>query len=166
MVDLKSLGEATVALTALKSDAGKKLLAPLAEQLGIALGDLGNIYRFYQGECLEKIFTKWAASRGDKPALNQEEWRKVMPLLQLASVQGDEELQTRWAALLEHTVTTNNGFLPSFGQTLAQLTSDEAKFLDRLFNAVKNYPSNLCSCSLIFAVAKAPHHGRCEDAEY
>ena len=24
----------------------------------------------------------------------------------------------------------------------------------------------LCSCSLIFAVAKAPHHGRCEDAEY
>src|SRR5271154_3286534 len=23
----------------------------------------------------------------------------------------------------------------------------------------------LCSCSLIFAVAKAPHHGRCEDAQ-
>ena len=24
----------------------------------------------------------------------------------------------------------------------------------------------LCSCSLISAGAKAPHHGRCEDAQY
>jgi hypothetical protein len=141
MVDLKSLGEATVGLAILKSESGKKLLAPVAEQLGAALGDLGSIYRFYQADCLEKIFTKWAASRGDKPGLTPEEWLKVMPLLQLASAQGDEELQKRWAVLLEHTVTTTNGFLPSFGQTLSQLTSDEAKFLDRLF-VVASKPMN------------------------
>jgi len=132
MIDPK-LVEGMALAAFFKSDAGKKLMLPLAEELGLSLGDLGNIYRFYQREFLEKIFTKWAESRGNKPPLNQEDFRKVMPLLQLASVQNDEELQTRWAALLENTVTTTDGILPSFGQTLSQLTSEEARFLDRLF---------------------------------
>jgi hypothetical protein len=132
MIDPK-LPEMAVAVAILKSDVGKKLLSPLAEQLGLAGGDLGEIYRYYQKECLEKVFTKWAASRGSKPPLSQDECRRVLPLLQLASMQNDEELQARWAALLESTVTASAGVLPSFGQTLSQLTAEEARFLDRLF---------------------------------
>jgi Abortive infection alpha len=133
MIDPKLASEAVVLFAALKSDAGKKLLGPLAEQFGLALGDLGQIFRFYQRDNLDKIFTKWAASRDDKPPLNEHDFQKIIPLLQLASLQSDEELQTRWAALLENTVTTTDGILPSFGQTLSQLTSEEARFLDRLF---------------------------------
>lgn len=135
-IDPKFVSKIAVSLALFKSDAGKKLLGPLFEQLGLAFGDLGGIYRFYQTENLAKIFTKWAQSRRDKPPLSEQDIRRVLPLLQLASAQDDDDLQARWAALLENTVTRAEGILPSFGQTLSQLTSDEAKFLDRLFAAV------------------------------
>lgn len=64
-----------------------------------------------------------------------EEFKKVLPLLPLASVQSDDDLQARWAALLEHTATDGSA-LPSFGQTLSELSAEEAKFLDRLFSAI------------------------------
>lgn len=135
-IDPKLASGAAAVLAVLKSDLGKKLFGPVCDELGLALGDLAGIYRFYQIENLGKIFTKWARSRDNRPSLNQDDFRKILPLIQLASVQSDEELQTRWAALLENTVTTTDGILPSFGQTLSQLTSEEARFLDRLFAAV------------------------------
>ncbi len=130
------VAEAGAALAFLKSDVGKKLLGGLADQLGLALADIGEVYRFYQNQFLEGIFTKWAAAREGKPPLSGEDFLRVMPLLQLASVQSDEELQARWAALLESTVTATDAVLPSFGQTLSQLSAEEAKFLDRLFTFV------------------------------
>jgi hypothetical protein len=112
--------------------AGKKLLGPLADRLGIAIADLGDVYHFYQTQFLVKIFTKWAESRGDKPPLTEEELKRVLPLLPLASVQFDEELHRHWAALLEHAATSPGTMSVSFGHTLSQLTAEEAKFLDRL----------------------------------
>jgi hypothetical protein len=128
-------GAGAIANSEVGKEVGKALVLPLAEKLGNALADLGDIYWFYQTECLSKIFTRWAAARNNKP-LSQEDFRKILPLLQLASVQSDEELQAKWAALLENTVTGVAGILPSFGQTLSQLTSEEARFLDRIFEFV------------------------------
>ena len=130
-MDYKSIAEAGVSALTLQSEIGKKLVGPLLENLGLALGDLGDILRFYQTDNLSKIFTKWAEARNRKP-LGEDELKRVLPLLRLASEQSDEDLQSRWAALLEHTATSEQGVLPSFGQTLSQLTSEEAKFLDRL----------------------------------
>lgn len=118
------------------SDVGKALMLPLAQQLGLALGDLGAFYRDQQKEYLARLGAKWAPLRSNKPPLTLENLRRIMPLLQLASVQGNEELQAKWAALLENTVTGVAGILPSFGQTLSQLTSEEAQFLDRIFTFV------------------------------
>jgi hypothetical protein len=59
-------------------------------------------------------------------------------------MQSDEELQARWAALLENTVTATEGVLPSFGQTLSELTSEEAKYLDRLW-ALVSQPTDYLS---------------------
>src|ERR1022692_354602 len=126
MVDSNLMAGATI-VTALLTEAGKKLVTPVAEQLGLALGDLAGIYRYYQNENLGKVFTKWAEARGEKPPLTQDDIRKVLPLLRLAADQSDDDLQARWAALLEHTVTSETGSLPSFGQTLSQLTAEEAK---------------------------------------
>jgi hypothetical protein len=127
---------ATIATTAASTEAGKKLITPVVEQIGLALGDFASIYRFYQNENLGKIFTKWAESRKEKSPLTDEDIRKILPLIPLASVQSDNDLQSRWAALLEYTVASESGVLPSFGQTLSQLTADEAKFIDRLFEFV------------------------------
>ncbi len=129
---------ATVAaiVTASMTEAGKKLVTPLAEKLGLALGDLAGIYHFYQNDNLGRIFTKWGESRKDKPPLTDQDIRKVLPLIPMASVQSDDDLQARWAALLESSVSAPRNTLPSFGLTLSQLTADEARFLDRLWTAV------------------------------
>jgi hypothetical protein len=133
---------ATAALaTVLLTEAGKKLAGPVAEQLGLALADLAGIYRYYQNENLGRIFTRWAAAREGKPALTEDEVRRVVPLLQYASVQEDDELQARWAALLESTVSEPEDVLPSFGQVLSQLSGEEAKFLDRLYSAAMVAPA-------------------------
>lgn len=133
---LVAAGVAAVAggkiVTAAASDAAKKLLGPVAEQLGLAVGDFGGIYRFYQRENLDRIFTKWAAARDDKAPLTADEVRRTLPLLPMAAVQCDEELQQRWAALLENAAAGEGMMFVSFGQTLSQLTPDEARFLDRL----------------------------------
>lgn len=60
----------------------------------------------------------------------------VMPLLPAASMQSAGELQDLRAALFESAATADVDYLPSFGQTLSQLTAEEAKFLDRLWKFV------------------------------
>jgi hypothetical protein len=116
-----------------RSELGKRIFSPVADEVGKALSTYGEIYRFYQDKYLGSIFKKWGAQRQGKP-LVEEDLKKIMPLLQLASVQAEDELQDRWAALLENTVSQSNGILPSFGQTLSQITSEEARFLDRLYD--------------------------------
>ena len=120
-------GTATVAVI-LNSEVGKKLTSPFAEKIGLAFGDVGEHLRANMG----KVLDKWMPLRSGKP-LSAEEQLKALPLLLLSSPQYEDEMQSRWAALLENTVTGVSGVLPSFGQTLSQLTPEEARFLDRLF---------------------------------
>ena len=58
-----------------------------------------------------------------------------MPLPPIASMVGEDELQERWAVLME-SIVTGNSCLPSFGQTLSQLTTEEVQYLDRLWKIV------------------------------
>jgi hypothetical protein len=51
-------------------------------------------------------------------------------------MQSDDELQERCASLLESVASDAKGVLPSFGQTLSQITSAEARYLDRIWNYV------------------------------
>jgi hypothetical protein len=133
MQDSLVVGGSTIAF--LHTEVAKKLFGPLAEQLGLSLGDVGGIYREFQNRNLAKIFGKVGIAREHKPSITQNEFQRIVPLLQLASVQGEEELQKRWAVLLDSTISDPRGMLPSFGQTLSQINADEAQFLDRLFVA-------------------------------
>jgi hypothetical protein len=120
---------------ALDSEVVKNFLSPIARELGLSVGKFGEIFNFYLELNLGKIFTKWAESRraASSPPLKAEDFEKIMPLLLLAATASDDELQNRWAALLESAVTDTEGFLPSFGRTLSELTAEEAQFLDRLW---------------------------------
>jgi len=131
------ISEATANATVkvLESKPVENLLAPVTEELGLALGDIGAVFRFYVSENLKKIFTKWAHQRHGK-AIDIEDVPRVLPLVQSASLESNDELQDRWAALLESTVSDPGGnVLPSFGNTLSQLSAEEARFLDRLWLA-------------------------------
>ncbi|MDE3187409.1 MAG: DUF4393 domain-containing protein [Acidobacteriota bacterium] len=114
----------------------ENLLGPVTTELGLTLGDAGSLFRFYVSDNLTKVFTKWAEHRKGKP-LDSSDIQRVLPLLQGASLQSDGELQERWAALLESTVESNS-VLPSFGNTLSQLTAEEARYVNDLWETVNN----------------------------
>ena len=59
----------------------------------------------------------------------------LFPLLNGASLQDDEDLQTRWAALLANAANPAKDpeVLPSFVEVLKNISPDEARFLTRLF---------------------------------
>ena len=130
-IDPNAINEAA---NAVNSEAGKALTLPAAHEIGQLLGEVANIFRFYTTENLGKIFTLWDAHRKaeDKP-LTERDIKKVTPLLQAAALQGEEGLQERWAALLESATTDDPNYLPSFATTLSALTSEQVKYLDRLW---------------------------------
>ncbi len=121
----------------LNTDQGRNLLNPVTQEIGLLLADLVGAFRFCVEENWARFYPKWARQRQNRP-LTLDEIRKVVPLLQAASLCSDDELQERWAALLESSVTTPEGVLPSFGHTLSQLTAEEAKFLERLYQKDRN----------------------------
>jgi hypothetical protein len=129
----KATGEAVEKV--LESEPVNNLLAPVTKELGLTIGEVANVFRFYVTENLKSVFKKWAQQRNGN-SINAVEFQLVLPLLQSASLQSDEELQERWAALLESTVTHKENVLPSFGSTLSQLTAEEARYLDKLWSAV------------------------------
>lgn len=120
---------------ALDSEPVRNLLGPLTKNIGLILGQFSDIARFYTEQNLLNIFTKWAAQRKGDP-LEPEEFKRVLPLLRDAAMQSDDELQERWASLLENVANDTEGVLPSFGQTLSQVTSAEARYLDRIWECV------------------------------
>jgi hypothetical protein len=120
---------------ALNSEPVRNLLGPLTQNIGLVLGQVSDIARFYTEQNLLSIFTKWAAQRKGEP-LEPEGFKRVLPLLRDAAMQSDDELQERWASLLENVANDTKGVLPSFGQTLSQITSAEARYLDRVWECV------------------------------
>jgi hypothetical protein len=120
---------------ALDSEPVKNLLGPLTQNIGLILGQVSDIARFYTEQNLLSIFTKWAAQRKGKP-LEPKGFMRVLPLLRDAAMQSDDELQERWASLLENVANDAKGVLPSFGQALSQVTSAEARYLDRIWKYV------------------------------
>ncbi len=115
----------------LNTEPVRNLLAPVTKEVGLVLGSIGSLVRFYCEDNLQKVFTKWAQQRNGKP-LEPSEFIKVIPLLQAASLVSDEELQECWAALLESSVSEPENCVPSFSQTLTLLTPDGARYLNRL----------------------------------
>jgi Abortive infection alpha len=120
---------------ALDSEPVRNLLGPLTQNIGLILGQVSDIVRFYTEQNLLSIFTKWAAQRKGEP-LESEGFKRVLPLLRDAAMQSDDELQERWASLLENVANDAEGVLPSFGHTLSQITSAEARYLDRIWEYV------------------------------
>jgi hypothetical protein len=94
-----------------------------------------GIANFYITRNLECIFVKWRDYRRGSDITDAEAFRKIMPLLPIASMVGEDELQERWAVLME-SIVTGDSCLPSFGQTLSQLTTEEVQYLDRLWKTV------------------------------
>ncbi len=114
-------------------DISAKLFGPWADEIALSFADSARVWRFRRAVSLLEKVKKIAADAGFEPQAVKP--HLLLPILEGASLQGDEDLHTRWANLLANAAHPQiaENVLPSFPEVLRQLSPDEAQFLDNLF---------------------------------
>jgi hypothetical protein len=116
-----------------------KLAGPMADEIGLMMGDKIKVYRVRNWvETVKK--TQRILSDADLPP-SAVPPRLLLPILESASVESDESLQELWAGLLATASQKADSLSPSFVETLKQLTPAQAKDLNRLFDFAKTRPN-------------------------
>jgi hypothetical protein len=107
-----------------------KLLGPAATEVGLSLSDSLKVWRFKrQIRLLQEVKRLLDQSGQDiKPIAT----RLFFPVLEAASIEDDDEMQTRWAALLANEAISVGSVHPSFIDILKQLAPGDARLLDRI----------------------------------
>lgn len=108
-----------------------KLAGPLAEEVGLLLGDKAKIYRLKNWLSVVNK-TKAILDEAGLPA-NAVPPRMFLPIAEASSLENDETLQTLWAGLLASASDTCDSLSPAFIDTLKQLTPGQAKVLESAF---------------------------------
>ena len=110
----------------------KTVLGPPADELGQLLKEKVSARRYQN---LVKIAAN-AKEQLDSAGLSPKEvpLAIIHPLLEIASLEEDESLQKRWAALLANVSLSDSETLRCFADILKQLTSVEARFLDKAYD--------------------------------
>jgi hypothetical protein len=109
-----------------------KLLGPAATAVGDSLGDSAKVWRFKrQLRHLKEIKRMIDASDKDiKPVAT----RLFFPVLQAASIEDDDDMQSRWAALIANEAIDVGTVHPSFIEILRQLAPQDARLLDSIYD--------------------------------
>ena len=114
-----------------------KLLGPAATEVGLTLGDSVKVWRFKrQLRLLQEVKRLIEHSGKDIQSIAT---RLFFPVLEAASIEDDDDMQTRWAALLANEATNVGSVHPSFIDILKQLAPDDARLLDRLCDWCERY---------------------------
>lgn len=112
----------------------RTIAGPAAEEVGLLLKDKVRMYRYgNQLKMLAKA-QKMAQDAGVSP--RSVPLRTLLPLLEAASLEDDDDLSTKWASLLVNAATTNSPhtIYPSFPHILTQLSPRDAKLLDAIYD--------------------------------
>jgi hypothetical protein len=109
-----------------------RLIGPAADEVGKGLADSAKVWRLKrQLRLLQEVKRMIDQSGRDiKPIAT----RLFFPILQAASVEDDDDMQSRWAALLANEATNARSVHPSFIEILWQLAPDDARLLDKLYD--------------------------------
>jgi hypothetical protein len=118
------------------TDILNKLAGPLAEEVGLTLGDRAREYRIKNAVKIFARVKKMLAQAGIQPTSIPP--RLFLPAIDAATVEAEETLQERWAALLANASDPErrNTVLPSYVEVLKQLTPEESLVLDRVHDQV------------------------------
>jgi hypothetical protein len=109
-----------------------QLLGPAAEEVGLMLQDETKVWRFRRRLRLVKEVQRLVDESGLK--VNPVATRLFFPVLDAASIEDDDDMQTRWAALIANEATKIGSVHPSFIEILRQMSPDDARLLDRLYD--------------------------------
>jgi hypothetical protein len=120
----------------------RSVLGEAAMQVGLSFGEQVALWRSKRRAKFEEDFCKFVSDRGF--ALKPVAPRLLLPICDNAAMEDDEDLYGRWLALLANAAVTDfeTEVLPPFPDILRQLTSEEAKFLDRIHAEVSEDEEN------------------------
>jgi Abortive infection alpha len=110
-----------------------KLAGPLADEFGQILGDKVSEYRIRNWIKVAGRIQKMLTEAGIDPRSIAP--KLFLPALQASSLEENETLQEKWAALLANASDPNKSasIESSFVEVLKQLNAEQALFLDRIF---------------------------------
>jgi len=136
MSDVFGLGKAVEKLMDPVAELVKKLAGPAADEVGLSLQDSVRIWRVKRQYHLFEKMNKFIKDAGFEP--KPVALKILLPSLNSASVEEDEDLHTAWAALLANAADPNqdDSVLPCFPNILKELRSDDARFLSNLYDNV------------------------------
>lgn len=111
-----------------------KLLGGGIEQGGGIISDTIGYWRFTNKIKLVLKAKEFLESQGIDPA--QVLPKVAVPLLEAGSLENDENMQGRWAALLANAgnPATSSQIIPAYGEILRQLTPVQAQMLDWMYS--------------------------------
>lgn len=114
-----------------------QFVSPMAEEVGQYLADRARIYRYQATiRALQKA-REQLASCGIKP--RSIELKRLIPMLEGASLEEDERLVSQWAGLIA-SAATGSDTLPAFAEILRQLTREEARMLEFIHDNSEELP--------------------------
>lgn len=109
----------------------RDFLGPPAAEAGQYLADKVRIYRFNAAiRALQSAKKKIAESGLDAHPIDL---KRLIPMLEGASLEEDDDLVSRWAGLIASAATLGDT-LPAFADILRQLSPEEARMLDFMFD--------------------------------
>lgn len=130
MSDVLGIGKAVEKLADPVVDLLKRVAGPAADEIGLTLQDAIHVYRTRRAYRLAEKFQQFVLERGIVP--RSVNLKLLLPIMDNASVEEDEDLHTMWAALLTNAADpAGSDVLPSFVEVLKQLTKPEAVFLTK-----------------------------------
>lgn len=114
-------------------DLVQQFLGPLATEVGTGLGYVGTVLRMKLALSMMQKASKILFDAGIDPKAVAP--KLFLPILEHASLEDDEYLQERWAALLANAASPDGSSQvhPSFAEILKELTASDAIFLSTIF---------------------------------
>jgi hypothetical protein len=113
----------------------QRIAGPLADEIGDSLAIIARPYRIKLSLKMFQKTQQMLEEAGIAPQAVSP--RLFLPMVESASIEDDEDLHTRWAALLANAATSQNSVHPSYIETLKQLTPVEARLLDAFYEVAE-----------------------------
>src|SRR5207245_4265961 len=114
----------------------KRIAGPLADEVGESLALVARPYRIMLAAKMFQKTQRMLNEAGVTPHAVPP--RLFLPILENASIQDDEDLHTRWAAMLANAAASKNTVHPSYIEILKQLAPEDAALLDKLYDYCKS----------------------------
>jgi hypothetical protein len=109
------------------ADMLEKIAGPAAEEFGLTLKDHVRVFRLKRQIRLFKRVEEMLAEA--KMEAGRVPFKLLLPMVENASIEENNELQDRWAAMLANSAV-NRDVHPSFPEILKQLSEKEVAYLD------------------------------------